>query len=447
MCDYWMGRAMSAKNRGEADTYGTCHDIFYDRYPALGLLNRPFSDRGILEDCGLGERDPALVTQGAKDPQHVLYVPDFGQINPELDWGPSETCVPEDGGILGGPFDSGYLDNIGASIGNSDPRRAGRKVARPKQNGEGSRGRPRKIEAEQRGLQGYGLPEQNVLLYEDGLPVRQFVAEQQSSIFGAFDPRGYMPHPVTALNMNPLVVLDDPGSEQDYMLSQCQKRIIRSPITQHTCKSSSDDQSTCKSSGDDQSREKRDFIARELYTPKSRSPAAPSGGCTSQKRPRKGKCSLVSASSDSPPALQRSHEKKQPRGRKPQQLSSPAPDAEQNPGVQRVTSDVTANEYCRVRVFEVTCNNVPVMLRKSDGYMNATQILKAAGIEKGRRIRILDREVARSSHEKVQGGCGKYQGTWVPFEKGVHLASTYGIDRELRSLFDLQRASTAPQTP
>jgi hypothetical protein len=35
-----------------------------------------------------------------------------------------------------------------------------------------------------------------------------------------------------------------------------------------------------------------------------------------------------------------------------------------------------------------------------------------AGIEKGRRTRILEREVLIGEHEKVQGGYGKYQGTW-----------------------------------
>lgn len=102
-----------------------------------------------------------------------------------------------------------------------------------------------------------------------------------------------------------------------------------------------------------------------------------------------------------------------------------------------VASDVMANEYCGIRVFEIIFNGIPIMLREIDGYINATQILKAAGIEKGKRIRILDREVSRGEHEKVQGGCGKYQGTWVPFEKGTYLAYNYGIGRNLRPLFDL----------
>jgi hypothetical protein len=58
------------------------------------------------------------------------------------------------------------------------------------------------------------------------------------------------------------------------------------------------------------------------------------------------------------------------------------------------------------------CRNVAVMRRQADSFLNATQILKVAGIEKGRRTKILEREIASGIHEKVQGGYGKYQGTW-----------------------------------
>jgi hypothetical protein len=42
--------------------------------------------------------------------------------------------------------------------------------------------------------------------------------------------------------------------------------------------------------------------------------------------------------------------------------------------------------------------------------MNATQILKVADFDKPQRTRILEREVQKGVHEKVQGGYGKYQG-------------------------------------
>ncbi len=53
------------------------------------------------------------------------------------------------------------------------------------------------------------------------------------------------------------------------------------------------------------------------------------------------------------------------------------------------------------------------MRRRSDSFMNATQILKVAGVEKGRRTKILEKDiVANGIYEKVQGGYGRYQGTW-----------------------------------
>jgi hypothetical protein len=50
------------------------------------------------------------------------------------------------------------------------------------------------------------------------------------------------------------------------------------------------------------------------------------------------------------------------------------------------------------------------MRRRADGWLNATQILKVAGFDKPQRTRVLEREVQKGLHEKVQGGYGKYQG-------------------------------------
>lgn len=50
------------------------------------------------------------------------------------------------------------------------------------------------------------------------------------------------------------------------------------------------------------------------------------------------------------------------------------------------------------------------MRRQSDNWVNATHILKAAGFDKPARTRILERDVQKGNHEKVQGGYGKFQG-------------------------------------
>jgi hypothetical protein len=66
------------------------------------------------------------------------------------------------------------------------------------------------------------------------------------------------------------------------------------------------------------------------------------------------------------------------------------------------------------------CKNVAVMRRKSDAYLNATQILKVAGFDKPQRTRVLEREVQKGEHEKVQGGYGKYQGECNDHDGRVH---------------------------
>ena len=64
------------------------------------------------------------------------------------------------------------------------------------------------------------------------------------------------------------------------------------------------------------------------------------------------------------------------------------------------------------QVYECMVRGIAVMRRRTDSYVNATQILKVAGVDKGRRTKILEKEILPGKHEIVQGGYGKYQGTW-----------------------------------
>ncbi len=73
---------------------------------------------------------------------------------------------------------------------------------------------------------------------------------------------------------------------------------------------------------------------------------------------------------------------------------------------------VYAAVYSSVSVYEMMCRGVAVMRRQKDSYLNATQVLKVANIDKGKRTKILEKEIQNKEHEKVQGGYGKYQGTW-----------------------------------
>lgn len=79
-------------------------------------------------------------------------------------------------------------------------------------------------------------------------------------------------------------------------------------------------------------------------------------------------------------------------------------------------------------------NGVAVMRRRNDSWLNATQILKVAGVDKGKRTKILEKEIQTGEHEKVQGGYGKYQGTWIKFERGVQVCREYGVEELLRPL-------------
>jgi len=77
---------------------------------------------------------------------------------------------------------------------------------------------------------------------------------------------------------------------------------------------------------------------------------------------------------------------------------------------------------------------VAVMRRRKDSWLNATQILKVAGIEKGKRTKVLEKEILVGEHEKVQGGYGKYQGTWIKFQRGLEFCRQYGVEDILRPL-------------
>ncbi|RKF51400.1 Cell division cycle-related protein res2/pct1 [Golovinomyces cichoracearum] len=111
------------------------------------------------------------------------------------------------------------------------------------------------------------------------------------------------------------------------------------------------------------------------------------------------------------------------------------------------------------RIYSATYSNIPVyefqfgedlkehvMRRRGDDWINATHILKAAGFDKPTRTRILEREVQKEKHEKIQGGYGKYQGTWVPLEQGKALAQRNHVYEKLRVIFEYTSGVESPPT-
>lgn len=92
--------------------------------------------------------------------------------------------------------------------------------------------------------------------------------------------------------------------------------------------------------------------------------------------------------------------------------------------------------YSGISVYEMEIHGVAIMRRRKDSWLNATQILKVAGIDKGKRTKVLEKEILSGVHEKVQGGYGKYQGTWIDYNRGREFCRGYGVEDLLRPLLD-----------
>lgn len=103
------------------------------------------------------------------------------------------------------------------------------------------------------------------------------------------------------------------------------------------------------------------------------------------------------------------------------------------------SSPIYTAVYSNVDVYEFEVNGVAVMKRIGDSKLNATQILKVAGVEKGKRTKILEKEIQTGEHEKVQGGYGKYQGTWINYERALEVCRQYGVEELLRPLLEYNR--------
>lgn len=99
---------------------------------------------------------------------------------------------------------------------------------------------------------------------------------------------------------------------------------------------------------------------------------------------------------------------------------------------------VMVSIYVGVNVYELNVRGISVMRRVDDGWFNATHILKVADVDRGRRARILDRELGDGIYETIQGGNGRYQGTWIPMERARTLARDFGVEKDLEPLFDVR---------
>ncbi|KAH0551628.1 hypothetical protein GP486_007155 [Trichoglossum hirsutum] len=98
----------------------------------------------------------------------------------------------------------------------------------------------------------------------------------------------------------------------------------------------------------------------------------------------------------------------------------------------------------QVPVYELNVNGEHVMRKRENDWVNATHILKVANFDKPARTRILEREIQKGTHKKVQGGYGKFQGTWVPLDLGRAIAQQHNVLHLLRPLFDFVPGDKSP---
>ncbi|TPX18973.1 uncharacterized protein E0L32_011366 [Thyridium curvatum] len=148
---------------------------------------------------------------------------------------------------------------------------------------------------------------------------------------------------------------------------------------------------------------------------------------------------MHSASQQSQPSSQQSFSMSQPSSQQAMasqaysQFSAGGPNGSINDGSNQQHIIYSA-VYSGTDVYEMEVNNVAVMRRRNDSWLNATQILKVAGVDKGKRTKILEKEIQTGEHEKVQGGYGKYQGTWINYNRAVEVCRQYGVEDLLRPL-------------
>lgn len=104
-----------------------------------------------------------------------------------------------------------------------------------------------------------------------------------------------------------------------------------------------------------------------------------------------------------------------------------------------LSANMRCSRHSGVDVVELCNGSNTVMRRKPDGFVNATHVLKMAGVPKVERTRILEQRLQNcAQHDKVQGGFVRYQGTWVPCEVALELAQKFGVEKLLMPLLSME---------
>ncbi|KAJ3381930.1 transcriptional regulator swi6 [Entophlyctis sp. JEL0112] len=94
-----------------------------------------------------------------------------------------------------------------------------------------------------------------------------------------------------------------------------------------------------------------------------------------------------------------------------------------------------------IPVYVMLHNSVQVMRRADDGWVNATQILTAAGLARSAQLSALaDSGLLQASHRRVDEGfrgLGLAKCTWVSVTDGIKLAEKFNLGVYLKPLFDI----------
>ena len=91
---------------------------------------------------------------------------------------------------------------------------------------------------------------------------------------------------------------------------------------------------------------------------------------------------------------------------------------------------IEISRYSDTDVYECYCRGMEanvLMRRVRDDWVNITQIFKVAKFSKAQRTKVLEKESLQMQHEKIQGGYGRFQGTWAPLYAAQVIVNKYKI--------------------
>ncbi|KAJ3008734.1 UNVERIFIED_CONTAM: hypothetical protein HDU68_002976 [Siphonaria sp. JEL0065] len=108
---------------------------------------------------------------------------------------------------------------------------------------------------------------------------------------------------------------------------------------------------------------------------------------------------------------------------------------------------IVCSYYANQPVIELIYRGVSVLRRTGYLAINGTQILTLSGItDRARRARVLDVKCVGQGwpHERIQGGAGRFQGTWMPTAQALQLAKEYGVAGIIQQLVDFVAPASNP---